>query len=225
MTWKRARSAIRQDYRPHIEMVPMSLWGSNMRGLMTRMEWRSVRQALLDVQGVTCAICGKVETAPRRVYAHEEWAYDETTEPATASITGVSLVCWHCHACEHWGCTNALVRERNLTRALQDTIAHFCRLNDATEKDFEAHQADAAKVWRRRCGRKWRIDYGIFAEWTAKTFKGDPLNGGDWPSSMPEEWMDEDRPTMAEIVSLARETGRGERGRPLHHPSDGPPPP
>ena len=95
MTAKLASQSMSKNYRPHIQLVPAPLWGRNMRALMTRTEWRKLRLALLDRQGVTCATCGKEETSPHRVYAHEEWEYDETVEPATARITGVSLVCWH----------------------------------------------------------------------------------------------------------------------------------
>lgn len=31
------------------------------------------------------SICGKEEALPRRVHAYEEWTYDETTEPSTAT--------------------------------------------------------------------------------------------------------------------------------------------
>lgn len=195
--------ALKGNYRPRIEMVPMSLWGANMRALTTQTEWRKLRLALLDRQGVTCATCGKEETLPRRVYAHEEWEYDETTEPATARIVGVSLVCWHCHAVEHWGCTNAIATEHNLTRAIEDTIAHFCRLNGATEDAFKAHAALAQQTWRRRSKRKWRVDYGIFTEWTVKAFKRDILNDTEWPDSLQNCWADGYLPSMDDIISAS----------------------
>lgn len=170
---------------------------------MTKTEWRKLRLALLERQGVVCSTCGKKESLARRLYAHEEWEYDESTKPAIAHIRGVSLVCWHCHACEHWGCTKSLVRSGALmAKAIDDTIAHFCRLNGATEADFKAHEADASKAWIRRCKRKWRIDYGVFTEWTAKTFQRDPLNDEPWPVAISSISQDGFRPTMAEITAL-----------------------
>ena len=119
-------------YRPGIHLVPMQLWHMNMRALVTRTEWKKLRVALLESQGIICATCGKEETLPRRVYAHEEWEYDESAEPAIAKITGVSLVCWHCHAIEHWGCTTSIVARGQLgQRAVDDSIEHFCRINRA----------------------------------------------------------------------------------------------
>jgi hypothetical protein len=94
-----------------------------------------------------------------------------------------------------------LVSRGNLTsRAIEDTIAHFCRLNGATESDFKAHQKEASGDRIRRCERKWRIDYGVFTEWAAKTFQRDPLNDEDWPVSISEAWTDEFIPTMQEII-------------------------
>lgn len=182
-------------------MVPFPLWGANMRSLMTATEWRKVRLALLDEQGMVCVVCGKIETAPSRVYAHEEWEYDETTEPAVARIAGISLVCWHCHACEHWGFTSSMTAQGVLPRAVDDTIAHFCRLNRATKEDFRAHEEEARATWVRRNKRKWRIDYGSFREWTVKTFNRDPLNDCDWPEAAAAEFAGDTYPTMAEIVA------------------------
>lgn len=191
----------RSPYHPHIQLVPVPLWGSNMRKLMPRSQWRKLREALLDRHGLRCAICGAEAEESRTLNAHEEWVYDEASDPATARLTGVTLICWHCHHVGHWGVTKTLVAQGNLTqRAIDDTIAHFCRLNKATKKAFEAHEKQATKEWERRSQRKWRIDYGPFLPWVAATYEGDPLNSEPWSPELNQRWADAPIPSMIEIV-------------------------
>ena len=70
------------------------------------------------------------------------------------------------------------------TRAIEDTIAHFCRLNGASNKDFRAHELAAEKVWARRNSLEWRIEYGPFLDWVVAAYANDPLNATNWPADL-----------------------------------------
>ena len=191
-------------YNPRIQLVPAPLWGMNLRTVMGgKVYWKRLRQALLARQGATCSTCGKVETSPQRVYAHEEWAYYEAVDPAVAFLWRVSLVCWHCHACEHPGVVNSLISQGTLTdRARLDTIAHFCRLNNATEDDWKAHAAEAQRDWMRRSKRRWTFDYGPFTDWMAARFTCEPFTGEPWNPDLAAKWNNrEPLPDIEEIVA------------------------
>lgn len=191
-----------RSYSPHIQMVPVSLWRMNLRALATQTEWKHLRTKLLDLQGTICSGCGKVETATRRVYAHEEWEYFERVRSGTARLSSISLVCWHCHACEHWGCTNALVARGSLTRrAIDDTIAHFCRLNQVNEDGFRAHEAIAYTDWQRRSQMAWTIDYGIAEGWAVTNYERDPLNAKNWAQLQQKRWRDQTQLDLQDIVA------------------------
>jgi hypothetical protein len=197
-------------YRPHVQLIPAPLWAMNMRELLTRNEWRKLRLALIERFGLVCATCGKAEELPRKLSAHEQWQYNERTMPATARIVGVSLVCWHCHACEHWGCTNSLVAQGVLgQQAIDSTIEHFCRVNAATPEDFRRHQIEAYAVWMQQNARTWLIDYGPFEEWTFKRFECDPLNDRPWPRDISARWDIDGLPTMFEIIEALQAPSKG----------------
>lgn len=192
-------------YHPHILLVPSPLWGMNMRELMSQRQWTKFRKALVEHDGLTCRTCGKVETESRHLSAHEEWQYDEEAEPATALLADVSLVCRHCHRIEHWGLTNNFVAQGRLTqRDMDDLIAHFCRLNNATKADFSAHEEQAMRDWTRRNGRKWRIDYGPFLEWVVATYEQDPFSDEAWSKELETRWAEAPTPSLNQLILVLR---------------------
>ena len=192
-------------YSPQIQLVPVPLWKQNMRALMSQHNWAKFRKALLECDGLTCRTCGKKEVESRKLSAHEEWQYDEETEPATARITDVALVCWHCHHVEHWGVTKSLVAQGQLMQsAIDDTIAHFCRLNDVERIDFDAHEEQATQDWTRRSARNWRVDYGPFLRWVFATFERDPFNDEEWPQSLKEKWAESPTPSTGDLIATLR---------------------
>ena len=155
-----------RQYSPCIQMVPEPLWGNNMRARITQTKWDKVRARLLEERGMTCEMCGKQEALSRSLHLHEEWEYDEITTPATATLLSMSLICWHCHACEHWGRTKQLAT-KGYPKAIDDTIDHFCRLNGVTEDEFRTHELTALEDWNRRNQLEWRIDLGNIQNWIA----------------------------------------------------------
>ncbi len=194
-----------KHYSPHIHLVPVSLWKQNMRALMSQHHWTKFRKALLENDGLTCRTCGKQEAESRKLSAHEEWHYDEETEPATARITDVALVCWHCHHVEHWGVTKSLVAQGQLKQsAIDDTIAHFCRLNDVGRIDFDAHEEHASQDWARRSARNWRVDYGPFLGWVVATFEQDPFNAEEWSQPVKLKWAECPPPSASDLVAVLR---------------------
>lgn len=172
-------------YRPHIQLVPLPLWQRNMRAVLPKSQWTKLRKAILERQGLRCSVCGKEEQESRKLHAHEEWSYEDDCRPAIARLVSISLLCWHCHAVEHWGVTKNLVAQGHLTeRALTDTIEHFCRLNGADFDQFVAHEKEETERWQERSTREWRIEYGPYFEWVAGAYPGDPLNDCDWPKDL-----------------------------------------
>ncbi len=131
-------------YSPAISPIPAPLWGVNLRKVLTRTEWRKVREGLIAERGLKCETCGGVQYETKDIAAHEEWEYDTSGSPAVAKLTGIRLVCWPCHAVEHFGATKSMVASGDLSDfAIEDTIAHFCRLNGVGKAEFDAHHQKA----------------------------------------------------------------------------------
>lgn len=185
-------------------MVPLPLWGRNLRAIMGKAtHWRRLRATLLDLQGLVCSGCGKEVLKASDLKAHEEWTYLERSDPAVAWLRRVSLVCFHCHAVEHPGVLNKLIALGDLTeRARVDTIDHFCAINKTTKRRWAAQLKTAEKVFDRRSCRDWYIDYGPFTEWVATTFQQDPLNECSWPEQIYKKWNGASgQPTIESVVA------------------------
>jgi hypothetical protein len=151
-------------YRPAVSLIPRPLWQANLRKILTRTQWKKIRSEALEKRGCRCETCGKEEPESKRISAHEEWDYDTSKSPAVAKLTGIKLSCWHCHAVEHFGAVISMTQNGELgEKAIEDTIAHFCRLNSVNRETFEAHALDALDRYGELSKLKWRVDWGPFA--------------------------------------------------------------
>jgi hypothetical protein len=153
-------------YSPSINLVPKPLHFRNLRKILTQTQWDKIRKPLIAEHGNKCQVC---KEDVKQVYAHEEWEYDTAPTPAVSRFAGITLSCWHCHAVEHFLNTGLLVRSGSLTQqALDDTVAHFCRLNGVGPKEFEAHLAEAYAKWENLSALEWVIDWGPYAAMVAE---------------------------------------------------------
>ena len=149
--------------------MPAPLWGVNLRAVLTKTEWRKLREGLIAERGLRCETCGRLEQEGKDIAAHEEWDYDTSNTPAVARLTGIKLSCWHCHAVEHFGATKSMAASGELgAYAVEDTIEHFCRLNGVGRVEFEAHHEDAFAEWSTLNGLQWTMDWGAFASRVAE---------------------------------------------------------
>lgn len=145
-------------------MVPGPLWRINLRHVLPRSQWRKLRTDLIAERGLTCEVCGTAETEGKRIFVHEEWEYATDLKPAIAHLVGLKLSCWHCHAVEHFGATDAMAATGELgEQAVEGAIAHFCRVNGVKRDTFQAHLAQARAEWTRLSRLKWKVDWGRFA--------------------------------------------------------------
>lgn len=154
-------------FAPAIQLVPSALWGENLRKHATASAWKRLRAELVATHGLRCSVCGAEQPDARKLAAHEEWRYDESTSiaggAATARLVAVSLTCRPCHAVEHFGRIRMLDVRGEAPHALEDTIAHFCRVNGVDRAAFFAHEEEAKRAWFARNALEWIIDWGAYA--------------------------------------------------------------
>lgn len=106
--------------------------------------------------GSRCQICG----ADGRLYCHEIWHYDD--KKRVQSLKGFHIVCSLCHHLSHFGKAKDLADQGQLD--LDAVIQHFLTVNKVGEDVFEKHVEEAFTIWRERSRRKWRTDYGKYAQ-------------------------------------------------------------
>jgi hypothetical protein len=116
-------------------------------------------------RGLTCEVCGDTVESSTDIFCHEEWSYDISQTPAVAALTRIVLICRLCHHCEHFGNTQELAREGQISAEfVEKVIAHFCEVNRIGRAEFERHRRDAFAEWDELSALKWRVDYGRFKD-------------------------------------------------------------
>ena len=150
------RSFVPRMYRPEIQppyirpwMVPQTLWGKNLRALLSKDEWDVVRKCAYDAAGNRCRVCGG--RGPQwPVEANEAWDYDDETRVQT--LKGVIALCPNCHHVRHWGKMTVDGRE-------EEVVAWVMHINGWTRAMAEEAAAFAFDQWERRSRHEWTSDY------------------------------------------------------------------
>ena len=140
-----------------IDLVPQTTWWANVRKLVSKEDWDSIRKKAYADSNHNCAICGKND----RLHAHELWHYDDKDH--VQKLEKIVALCENCHMIKHAGFSmhTADGKQKFDTEKL---IQHFCEVNDCTKKDFLEHEKEAFKIWRERSTHKWTQDFGKFKD-------------------------------------------------------------
>jgi hypothetical protein len=147
-------------------MIPEPLWQQNLRNKLGQTQWRKLRKSILEQRGTACEVCGS--RAEGRRYLHEGWSYDTTQtngSAAIAKLTGLKILCWLCHAVEHFGRTTQIAASGHAE--LKDVIAHAMSVNGINVEQFERHARRASIAWERLGWLPrwtWRIDFGAYSQ-------------------------------------------------------------
>ena len=130
------------------ELVPSSLWGENLRSLLTAGQWKELRTACYIRAGHKCEICGGVGNA-HPVEAHEIWHYNDQERRQT--LMGLIALCPACHKCKHMGFARA-------TGMLEVSMKHMSHVNKWPKELVEAYVMREFEIHRLRDQLKWTVD-------------------------------------------------------------------
>jgi hypothetical protein len=139
----------------HPWMVPQTLWGKNLRNLLSKEDWDIVRRHAYAEAGNRCRVCGG--RGPKwPVEADEAWDYDDAT--LTHTLKGVIALCPDCHGVQHWGKTMVDGRE-------EEAFAKMMAVNRWSRATAEKVVVLAFEQWEQRSTHTWRSDYS----WVTRT--------------------------------------------------------
>ena len=83
-----------------IELVPKTIWYSNLRSELSKAEWDRLRKIAYRKADYHCEICGG--QGPKwPVECHEIWEYDDQNSVQT--LKGLTAICPDCHRVKHIG--------------------------------------------------------------------------------------------------------------------------
>lgn len=142
-----------KEFKLNFELVPDSCWYSNLRTLLKPSAWDKIRRIAYAKNGGFCAICG---AKPKRLEAHEQWSYDETTH--VQSLKNIIALCHSCHQVVHIGYTQLKGDEER-------AIKHFMKVNKCTYADYRRALGQANEEHQRRNKiPEWQLDLNFLEE-------------------------------------------------------------
>ncbi len=131
-----------------IELVPGTAWFSNLRSILPRRDWDSLRRPVYRFAGYRCEVCeGRGKRHP--VEAHEVWMYDDKSH--VQRLVRLIALCPACHEVKHIGLAGVRGRRREAT-------AHLRAVNGWSNRKAAAYVRGAFRDWTERTKHEWAIE-------------------------------------------------------------------
>ncbi len=138
---------VKGNMKLEFELVPDSVWGSNLRTLLSKSAWDFLRKDAYERAGGKCRICGR---STNRLEAHEQWEYDE--EFSVQKLVDILAVCKSCHSVIHIGRTQLMGGEERAQK-------HFCKVNGCSYAEYRIALGKANERHRRlNQVSEWKLD-------------------------------------------------------------------
>jgi hypothetical protein len=134
-----------------VDLIPSSCWFTNVRSCVSKKDWERLRRMIIRRAGKVCEVCGAGEDrdSPRRLEAHERWAYDDHT--GVQALRRLICLCSACHVTTHFGYAN-------ITGRTDEAFAHLRAVTGMTEPQAWHHVHAAGVLWTTRSQRVWELD-------------------------------------------------------------------
>jgi len=131
-----------------VELVPESQWGTNLRQVLSKKDWSTLRKQSYKAAEHKCEVCGGV--GPRwPVECHEIWHYDDNNK--IQRLDGLISLCPPCHQVKHMGRSFAIGRG-------PETLAHLMKVNEWKVDAAESYIQGVFETWRERSKHNWALD-------------------------------------------------------------------
>ncbi|MEU5156137.1 hypothetical protein [Glycomyces sp. NPDC021274] len=144
------------------DMLPESVWGSNLRGILSKADWDRLRIPVCEAAFNRCEVCGQPgydpdTNRPRRPDCHELWHFEVTSTSAVQRLARLVALCPDCHRVQHAG--RASVRGE-----LSMVVSQLRAVNAWNQSEVRQalHNAEERYRWRRRFS--WGLDLTLLAE-------------------------------------------------------------
>lgn len=141
-----------------VELIPKTVFFSNVRTLLKQKYWDLVRKDSYEKADYKCEICGekgKDQGFKHDVECHEIWKYDEKTR--VQKLMGLISLCPKCHQVKHFGRTSAIGKQAQ-------AFKHMEHVNNWSHKQCVNHVAEAFEEWNDRSKYKWYLDLSYLSQ-------------------------------------------------------------
>ncbi len=134
-----------------IEPIPGASWGLSLANLLPPEEWNELRKKCLEKAAYTCEIC---EEGDSELHAHEVWEYNLHTK--IQRLKALECTCRKCHDVHHMGRSKAVYPQKYIN----ELIAHWCKVNHKTVKDFHLYEQEIHQLNKKRFGITFIVKVG-----------------------------------------------------------------
>ena len=131
-------------------LIPKGSFYANLRKVLTKSQWDSLRNFVYEKDSYKCFICG-ISGVP--LEAHEHWKYDY--ENSIQKLHDIYALCRLCHLNNHLGLASILVREDRLDQ--RKLAEHWCKINQEEVTNFRHYQKRVKRLWELRNQFEWKI--------------------------------------------------------------------
>lgn len=138
------------EYNLWANMIPRNSWYANLRNILPKSEWDTIRKMVYKHYNYRCSICGSKGS----LHAHEWWKYDYDREEQT--LKDIVALCYLCHMSQHLGYVQVqLIPSGELT--MEEMEQHWMDVNKKSKKEFEEHKYLAFELWEIRSLISWKV--------------------------------------------------------------------
>ena len=134
--------------RLNIELVPRTVWRSNVRSNISPQEWETVKRATFAKAALQCEICsGRGVRWP--VECHEVWEYQDKNHRQVLIRT--QALCPDCHHVKHIG----LAEKKGEGHI---ALRHLSVVNGWTIDEAREYRDKVFRIWHKRSQYQWALD-------------------------------------------------------------------
>jgi hypothetical protein len=141
------------------DILPETIWGSNLRGILSQADWDRLRIPVCETAGNRCEVCGQPgydpDTGkPRRPDCHELWHFKVSTTSAVQRLARLIALCPDCHRVQHAG-------RASIRGELPKVTSQLRAVNSWNESEIQLalNNAEDRYRWRRRFN--WDLDLSL----------------------------------------------------------------
>jgi len=131
-------------------LIPKRLFYANLRKVLTKHQWDSLRNLVYEKDSYRCFTCG---ISGVKLEAHENWKYDYKN--SIQKLHDVNALCKMCHLNNHLGLAAILVREGKIDQ--RKLVENWCKVNLEEISNFREYQKKVMRLWELRNQFEWKI--------------------------------------------------------------------
>jgi hypothetical protein len=128
-------------------LVPEQSFKANLRYILSKKEWNTIRLAVYRRDEYKCTICKRDDV---KLNAHEDWIYDY--KKGLQKLNNIIALCDLCHKNIHLGHSVSVDVESK-----EKIRQHWCKINNQNEEDFKRYFFNVLVLWRLKNKIQWKI--------------------------------------------------------------------